>query len=400
MANVQRLLAAEFVAWRIITDGATLKVRPAVEGQARSESPQVLDYHPEDEAGDLIMSDKREAGRSEDRSASRGARAQDEQDAPTRSQRHADATDVKSQTKKKPSKSKRTKVPQKKPRRGEDPSDASGSSSSEESSDESSDSSEDSLDEDTQSRMVLPSAAGAGSTMLTLRPYVNSATLGMFDEKASISDRKNWWEKFTNMSVQGGWTSQVKIRELKMKMPSAVRNWRGQLPKHVRSSWKNLSVEFRREYPKSRTSEPERYFTMRQKSSESALDFFYRLNDAAVKAGIKYRKSKKEREEHIERFLKNLKDSQLKVVLRNQRFKDLEDFVYVLKQDRDTVVDGYDSSSSQKRDFRADNIPYSRHRPKGRAFIGLSEDEAGWDSEGHVCFEDEVEEVSPKWRRR
>ncbi|OWY97450.1 hypothetical protein PHMEG_00032013 [Phytophthora megakarya] len=211
----------------------------------------------------------------------------------------------------------------------------------------------------------------------------------MFDEKASISDRKNWWEKFTNMSVQGGWTSQVKIRELKM--PSAVRNWRGQLPKHVQSSWKSLSAEFRREYLKSRTSEPERYFTMRQKSSESTLDFFYRLNEAAVKAGIKYRKSKKEREEHIKRFLKNLKDSQLKVVLRTQRFKDLEDLVYVLKQDRDAVVDGYDSSSS-----RADNIPSSRHRPKGRAFIGLSENEAGWDSEGHVRFEDEADEVSPQ----
>ncbi|OWZ07547.1 reverse transcriptase [Phytophthora megakarya] len=252
----------------------------------------------------------------------------------------ADATDVRSQTKKKPHKSKLTKVLRKKPRYGEDPSDSSGSSSSEESSDDLSGSSEDSLYEDTQSRLVLPSAAGAGTTMLTLHPYVNSATLGMFDEKASISDRKNWWEKFTNMSVQGGWTSQVKIRELKMKMPSV-------------------------------------------KSSESASDFFYRLNEAAVKAGIKYHKSKKEREEHIKRFLKNLKDSQLKVVLRKQRFKVLEDLVYVLKQDRDAVVDGdavvdeYDSSSSPKRDFRADNIPSSRHRPKGRAFIGLSEDEAG-----------------------
>ncbi|OWY91516.1 hypothetical protein PHMEG_00039880, partial [Phytophthora megakarya] len=57
VANVQRLLAAELVAWRIITDGATLKLRPALEGQARSEPPQVLDYHPEDEDGDLIMSD-------------------------------------------------------------------------------------------------------------------------------------------------------------------------------------------------------------------------------------------------------------------------------------------------------------------------------------------------------
>ncbi|OWZ02389.1 hypothetical protein PHMEG_00026060 [Phytophthora megakarya] len=321
-------------------------VRPALEAQARSEPPQVLDYHPEDEDGDLIMTDQpqadaetkmqadravweaptrqsmeeleqrlkeSEAARMEDQRTAKNiqefhevevrsepglknvpgvvldqlratlpaadfarlarnakpvevkteARREElaprtKQDAPARSHRHADATDVKSKTKKKPSKSKRTKVPQKKPRRVEDPSDSSGSSSSEESSDESSDSSEDSLNEDTH-----------------------------------------------------------------------------------------------------------------------ALDFFYRLNEAAVKAGIKYRKSKKEREDHIKRFLKNLKDCQLKV------------------QDRDAVVDGYDSSSSQKRDFRADNIPSSRHRPKGRAFIGLSEDEAGWESEGHVRCEDEVEEPTP-----
>ncbi|OWY95765.1 hypothetical protein PHMEG_00034149 [Phytophthora megakarya] len=266
-----------------------------------------------------------------------------------------------SQTKKKTSKSKRTKSSQIKPRRGEDPSDSSESSSSEESSDDSSDSPEDSLDEDTQSREILPSTAGAGTTRLTLRLYVNSATLDMFDEKASISDRKNWWEKFTNkftnMPVQGGWTNQVKIRELKKKMPSAL---------------ENLTAEFRREYLKSRTSEPERYFTVRQKSSDSALDFFYRLNEAAVKAGIKYYKSKKEREEHIKRFLKNLKDYQ---------------------QDRDAVVDGYDSSSSQKRDFRADNILSSRHRPKGRAFVSFSEDEAGWEYEGHVRWKRSV----PQW---
>ncbi|OWZ03727.1 hypothetical protein PHMEG_00024487, partial [Phytophthora megakarya] len=67
-----------------------------------------------------------------------------------------------------------------------------------------------------------------------------------------------------------------------------------------------------------------------------------------------------EREEHIKRFLKNLKDYQVKVVLRKQRFKDLGS---------------------------------SRHRPKERAFVSLSEDEAGWESEGHVRFEDEAEEV-------
>ncbi|OWZ14431.1 hypothetical protein PHMEG_00012095 [Phytophthora megakarya] len=205
----------------------------------------------------------------------------------------------------------------------------------------------------------------------------------MFDEKASISDRKNWWEKFTNMYVQGGWTSQVKIRELKMKMP-----------------WKNLPAVFRREYLKSHTSEPERYFTMRQKLSESALDFFFRLNEAAVKMGIKYHKLKKERVEHIKRFLKNLKDSQLMVVLRKQRFKDLEDLVYVLKQDRDAVVDGCVSSSSQKRDFRADNIPSSRHRPNGvHSWASLRMKPDGTPKDMFVSKMERKRSV-PKWSRR
>ncbi|OWZ04989.1 LOW QUALITY PROTEIN: hypothetical protein PHMEG_00023003 [Phytophthora megakarya] len=296
------------------------------------------------------------------------------------------------QPKQKSSKAERAKASRKKFRRDEDPSDSSDTSSSDDSSDDSSDSSDDSPDEGTQSPVVLPSTAGAGTTMLTLRPYVNSSMHCMFDEKASISDQNNWWEKFTNMSVQGGWASQVKIRELKMKITSAVRNWRGQLPKHVQSSWKNPSAEFRREYLKSCTSELERYSTMRQKLSESA-EFLLPLPS---RAGIKHRKSKKKREEDIKRFFKNLKGSQLKVVLHKQPFKDLEDLVYVLKQDRDAVVDGYDSLSSQKRDFRTDNTPHSRHRPKGRAFVGLSEDEAGWDFEGHVRFEDEVEEAKPQ----
>ncbi|POM69281.1 Hypothetical protein PHPALM_14449 [Phytophthora palmivora] len=231
--------------------------------------------------------------------------------------------------------------------------------------------------EDVKSSLALPSTSKAGSTMLTFRPYTNSATLGMFDEKASIGDRKNWWEKFINMSAQGGWTDQVNLRELKKKMTSPVRNWRGQLPKHVLQDWKKMSTEFR------------------QKSSESALEFFCRLNEAGVKADVRFRKSKKERGEHIKRFIKNLRDSQLKVVLRNQRFRYLEDLEFVLKQNEDLGLDGgYDSYSSQKRDFRADNTTPTRFKSRSRALVSVSEDEGGWESEGHVRFDDDVEEVS------
>ncbi|OWZ14430.1 hypothetical protein PHMEG_00012094 [Phytophthora megakarya] len=57
VVKVQRLHTAELTAWLLITDGATFKVRPALDVQARSEPQPVLDYHPEDEYRDLILSD-------------------------------------------------------------------------------------------------------------------------------------------------------------------------------------------------------------------------------------------------------------------------------------------------------------------------------------------------------
>jgi hypothetical protein len=51
---------------------------------------------------------------------------------------------------------------------------------------------------------------------------VNPNSLEKFDEKASIGDRKFWWERFLNMTDQGGWTNQIKLLELKMKMSSAA----------------------------------------------------------------------------------------------------------------------------------------------------------------------------------
>ncbi|KAE9260155.1 hypothetical protein PR003_g34485, partial [Phytophthora rubi] len=179
-----------------------------------------------------------------------------------------------------------------------------------------------------------------------------------------MGDRRSWWERFVSMSVQGGWTDKMKISELKMKMSSAVRNWRGQLSKHVQNDWKRLSREFKRKYLKVRTSESERYYTMRQKSNESAMEFFYRLNEAAVKAGIRYKKGKRDSAHHIKRFIKNLRDQQLKAILRNTRFHNLDDLEYVLQQDEDLGLDGgYDTPPPRTRNFRADNIPPRRFKP-------------------------------------
>ncbi|EGZ06996.1 hypothetical protein PHYSODRAFT_530489, partial [Phytophthora sojae] len=184
-----------------------------------------------------------------------------------------------------------------------------------------------------------------------------------------------------------------KVRELKMKLSPAARNWRGQLEKHVQSNRKRFVQEFRRKYLKLRTSESERYYTMRQKTSETPMEFFYRLSEAAVKAGIKYRKSKKERKQHVKRFLKNLRDSQLKAILANQKIRSLDDLEDILEQQEDLNLDGGYDTPPPRRDYRAGNIQDSRFKPRRRAFVATSDGESGYESEGRVRFEDEVEEA-------
>jgi hypothetical protein len=135
---------------------------------------------------------------------------------------------------------------------------------------------------------------------------------------------------------------------------------------------------------------------MKQKPNESAMEFFYRLNEAGIKAGVRYKKSKKDCAQHIKRFVENLKSAQLKAILGNQRFHNLEDLEYVLQQDEDLNLNqGYESSSS-KRDFRADNEPHERFKRRpGRAYVALSDGEVEPDAEARVRFDDAVEEVQP-----
>ncbi|OWY95481.1 hypothetical protein PHMEG_00034505, partial [Phytophthora megakarya] len=125
-----------------------------------------------------------------------------------------------------------------------------------------------------------------GGNMLTLRTFTN--TLDDFDEKQSLTARRRWWEKFLNMTIQAGWTEQMKIYEFKTKMSPAARNWMGQV------------------------SDSEKYYTMKQYKDETALAFLYRLNLAAERADVKFRKSERRREQHIKRFIKNLTDMSLR----------------------------------------------------------------------------------------
>ncbi|KAG2770448.1 hypothetical protein PC116_g24939 [Phytophthora cactorum] len=41
----------------------------------------------------------------------------------------------------------------------------------------------------------------SGTTILNVYPCVNSHRSAQFNEKASWSDRRSWWESFLNMAI-------------------------------------------------------------------------------------------------------------------------------------------------------------------------------------------------------
>ncbi|KAH7485436.1 uncharacterized protein KRP23_4487 [Phytophthora ramorum] len=236
------------------------------------------------------------------------------------------------------------KPPKKEKRQDSSPSedsDPSGDSSSEDSS-----SSESDYDfgQDADGNMTAAKTP-EGTTLLTFRPYINSHTLSEFDTKAVVCTARDWFN---------------------------------QLPKHTQRDWKELATAFRKKYCKARASYSERCYTMEMRSSESALDFFYRLNSAAGKADIDFRRSTKRLEKHIRRFITKLKETRLKTSLQGQRFKSISDLEYALEQDEEVGTQNErDAVTSRNRDFHAGNLPNpGRPRPKRfeRAYLTQNAD--------------------------
>ncbi|POM66894.1 Hypothetical protein PHPALM_17174 [Phytophthora palmivora] len=274
---------------------------------------------------------------------------------------------------------------EKKKRRDVNPPSDSDPSSDSSDDDSSSESSNDSSDENPGVNLTAASATQAGTTLLTFRPYINSNTLGEFDTKASLRERVHWWERFANMAAQGGWSTKMRTQELKLKLSGAARDWFNQLPKHIQRDWKELASAFRKKYCKARSS---------------ALDFFYRLNSAAGKADIDFRKSSKRLEKHIRRFITKLRDTRLKTSLQGQRFRNIADFEYALEQDEEVWSrSDRDAPPPRVRDFRADNIPQGRFKSKrtGRAYVtrgDVSDSESDEDPEIHARFQEITDEPS------
>ncbi|OWY90277.1 hypothetical protein PHMEG_00041673, partial [Phytophthora megakarya] len=107
-------------------------------------------------------------------------------------------------------------------------------------------------------------------------------------------------------------------------------------------------------------------------------------------AEVKFKSSSKLRESHIRRFIKKLRNDQLKTALEGHRFQSITDLERALRRHEDVWrEEGYDSPAPKKkpRDFRADNVHQGRPqnrgptRRQGRAFMTQGDAELTQDSE-------------------
>ncbi|OWZ22528.1 hypothetical protein PHMEG_0002754 [Phytophthora megakarya] len=239
--------------------------------------------------------------------------------------------------------------------------------------------------EDEDIGMITTTTTSDGTKFWNCRPYFGYTNLRKFDEKSSRDNRVNWWERFSDMASQGSRSD----NEDSSRMPTAITDWFTQLPKSTRHDWKQMSRRFRKLYIGTTGSYSERYFTMKMIDHETPLQFFYRLNPAAVKAEVKFKSSSKLRESHIQRFVKKLRNDQLKPILEGHRFQSMTDLERALRRHEDVWrEEGYDSPTPKKpRDFRAYNVHQGRPqnrgptRRPGRAFMTEGDAEPTQNSE-------------------
>ncbi|KAE8876759.1 hypothetical protein PF005_g24430 [Phytophthora fragariae] len=287
-------------------------------------------------------------------------------------------------------------------KRGNDPHDSDPDSDSDKKDDESSDDSDSSFFEESVPNAMTSKTSQAGTTVFTYKSYVNASALEDFNEKASLSTRIRWLEKFQSMAVQGGWSDKMRIYEMKLKLPSSARDWRYNLEEDVRHSWKRFLKAFKEKYCKAKTSDSERYYSMTQKKTEAPLEFFYRLNRVADKAGINFRKSSKERERHFKVFMKKLLDSSLRSTLQGQRLHSLEDLEFVLKQYEEMHQDDDYETPPPRRESRPDYMSAGKFRPKrpAKTNVAQSKVESSSEDEKQVHFQETVKRSQiKKWRQ-
>ncbi|KAE8981271.1 hypothetical protein PR003_g25259 [Phytophthora rubi] len=226
----------------------------------------------------------------------------------------------------------------------------------------------DSSQDELKSQFAQTKNADTGSrTHEVVQTMVPLDALENFDERTSLKDRVNWWERFMYYANMVPWDEKTRSVQLKMRLSGFLKDWCAQLPDSTRLDWNRLSRVFKTEWCLSIDTKAERYYAMEMRDSETPRMFLYRLNRAARKADIAFDELSTDREAHICRFINTLGDTRLGATLRGQRFDSMSELEETLKHIEGLNQDVRREDQVYQQKMRpAQNMLFDRFSPQQR----------------------------------
>ena len=102
-----------------------------------------------------------------------------------------------------------------------------------------------------------------------------------------------WLTTFCTVARNAGWNPSDCILNFRMYINTSTKHWYNTRSKDERRDWSLLAKAFKAEFCTGGVTLLDQYYDAIQNEQESAREYLWRFNDAAKKAGIDYRKDKK-----------------------------------------------------------------------------------------------------------
>ncbi|GLE06683.1 hypothetical protein PINS_up016077 [Pythium insidiosum] len=108
--------------------------------------------------------------------------------------------------------------------------------------------------------------------------------------------------------------------------------WFKHLPSYIKQDWKGVLEVFVSRYCTDHTPARLRYYKLTQKQDESIVNYLYRLNAAAQLAGVDYRSSAQDLQEHVQQFFDSALDKALPIPFKIRQYESVDELKEVLVQ--------------------------------------------------------------------
>jgi hypothetical protein len=157
---------------------------------------------------------------------------------------------------------------------------------------------------------------------------LQNLTICSFDgAKSNPEEARAWLSKFLHVANLSGWNASQRLEMFIDSLINSAKYWTRQLPAETKTNWNSLQQAFKRKYCADVVPPRLQYYELTQKTDELASNYLYRLNGAALRAGIDFRDSDypEHLEDHIQQYFDTLHDKNLQMQFRFTAFDSVDE---------------------------------------------------------------------------